>query len=85
MSNNTSITIAPGSVVRLRGATRSYTAIVTRAEPNRVWLRIGDEWDNCYAFVNGEWVGVARQPGRAAPKTRIVGVLNRSEYVYHAK
>lgn len=80
-----SVSIAPGSVVRLRGATRTYTAVVTRAEPNRIWLRIGDEWDNCYEWDGVSWIGLASRPGRQAPRTRIVGVLNRAEHVYTPK
>lgn len=79
------VTIAPGSVVRLRGASRSYTAVVTRSETNRIWLRIGDDWENCYAFEDGEWVGVAPKPGRSAPRTRLIGVLNQAEHIYSSK
>lgn len=79
------VSIALGSVVRLRGASRSYTAVVTKSEPNRVWVRIGDDWDNCYDFENGEWVGKSPAPGRAAPRTRLVGILNCAEHVYIPK
>lgn len=76
-------TILPGSVVRLRGTVRIYTGVVVKSEPNKVWLRIGDRWDNCYEYVDGEWIGVPDAPGRSPPRTRLLGVLNQASYTYN--
>lgn len=76
------VSIAEGSVVKLRGEIRSYTGIVIKSAPNRIWLRIGEDWEPSYVFDGTKWIGVPPKAGHEAPKSEFIGILNQSRHEY---